>query len=78
MNGVEEAAQDLLGLGAAHRAIAAADFAGDHGGAQCVFGAPVGGVNGVGLEQKREDGGKLNGEMPGEMARDTAAPRSFD
>ena len=46
VNGLKNAAEDLLRLGAARRAIAAADFAGDDGGAQRVFGAPVRRVSG--------------------------------
>jgi hypothetical protein len=41
VNGLQGAAQDLLGLGPAGRAIAAAHLASDDGGAKGVFGAAV-------------------------------------
>ncbi len=43
-----------------------------------MFGAPVGRVDGVGLEQKREHRRKLDGEMRGERARDAASARPID
>lgn len=78
MHRAEDARQHLLGLGPTGGAIPAADFARDHGGPQRVFGAPIGGVDGVGLEQKREHRWKLDGEMRGEIARDAASARPID
>ena len=58
--------------------IAAADFASDHRGAQGVFGAPVGGVNRVGVEEEGEDRRKFDGEMRREVPRDAAPAWSVD
>jgi len=78
MHRMEDTAEDLLRLGAARRAIAAADFAGDNSGPQRVFGAPVRGLNGVGVEKKGEHGGKFHRQMRGEMARDAPSAGVFD
>jgi hypothetical protein len=78
MDGVEDTGEHLLRLRTARRAIAAADFAGDHRGPERVFGAPVGGVDHVGLEQEGEHGRKLDGEMRGEIARDASGARAID
>ena len=48
LSGSYDGGEDLLSGGAAPGAIAAADFAGDDGRADGLFGAPVGGVDGAG------------------------------
>ena len=60
--GADHTGEDLLGLRTARRAIAATDLAIDDGGADGVFGAPVGRVH-VGGPQESEHGGKLAVEM---------------
>lgn len=78
LHGLQDAGEHLLGLGAAGGAIAAADLAGNDGGTQGVFGAPVGGVDRVGVEEKGEDRRKFDGQMRGEMAGDATGARPFD
>jgi hypothetical protein len=41
-------------------------FAGDHAGAQGLFGAPIGRVDGVRIEEKSEERGPLDAKMGGE------------
>lgn len=78
MKGLEDATQDLLRLGPSLRAIAAADFAGHDGGPERVFGTPIGGLNGVGVEEKGEHGRKLDGQMRGEMPGHAAPAGPID
>jgi len=78
VHGPEDAGEHLLRLRAPGRAIPAADFARDDGRPQRVFGAPIGGVNGVGFEQEGKHGRELDGEMRREMAGDAAGARSID
>ena len=56
--GADDAGEDLLGLRAAGRPIAATDFAIDDGRADGLLGTPVGGVH-LGRPQEGEDGGEL-------------------
>ena len=63
--GADDAGEDLLGLRAAGRPIAATDFAIDDGRADGLLGTPVGGVH-LGRPQEGEDGGELAVEMGGE------------
>ena len=63
--GADDASEDLLGLRAAGRPITATDFAVDDGGANGVFGPPVGGLY-LGRPQEGEHGGELTVEMGGE------------
>ena len=66
LSGPNDAREHLLGVGPSARPIApATDFARDDGGAQGLFGAPVGGVE-VGIDQEAEDGGQFHRQMPGE------------
>ena len=58
------AREDLLGVGAAVRPVAATDFAVDHGGPEGLFGAPVGRVDG-GVEEKAEQGRQFDTQMRG-------------
>ena len=45
VGGPHDAGEHLLGVGAVAGTITATDFAGDHGGSDGLFGAPVGGVD---------------------------------
>ena len=63
--GAHDAGQDLPGVGSAPGAVAAADLAGDHRGADGVFGPPVGGVEGR-VAQEEEHGLEFAGQVPGE------------
>ena len=63
IGGAEHTREDLLAVGAAGGAIAAAaHFARDDGGPQRVFGAPIGGVERR-VEEKAEDGVEFDDEM---------------
>lgn len=75
--GADHAGEDLLGLRAAQRAIAATDFAVDDGRAHGVFGSPVGRVD-AGIPQEGEHGGKLDGEMVREAPRVGEGRRGVD
>ena len=69
LGGSEDRREDLLGLRPAPRAIAtAAHLAGDHGGTQRVFGAPVRRVE-SGVEEEAEDRLEFGPEMGGEATR---------
>ena len=63
--GADDAGEDLLGLRATLRAIAATDLAIDHGGPDGVLGSPVGRVDGDGPEEG-EHGREFAVEMGGE------------
>ena len=63
--GADDAGEDLLGLRAADRPIAATDFAIDDGRADGLLGAPVGRVH-LGRPQEGEHGGEFAVEMGGE------------
>ena len=63
--GTDDAGEDLLGVRTAQRAIAATDFAVDHGGADGVLGPPVGRVD-VGGPEEAEYGREFAVEMGGE------------
>ena len=65
LSGAQHAGKHLLGVGAASRAIPAADLAVDDGGTQGVLSAPVGGVDG-GFEEKAEERRQLGAQMGGE------------
>jgi len=68
LRGAEDAGENLLTVGAAACAIAAAaHLAGDYGRAQRVFGAPVGGIE-RGIEKEAEDRVEFVVEMRGEAA----------
>ena len=67
-----DAGEHLLGVGAVPGAIAAADLAGDDGGPNGLFGAPVGGVDRrvpQKAEYRREFGGQVRGEAVGGVQR---------
>src|SRR5215207_10109265 len=69
LRGAQDGGEDLLGLRALRRAVAAAaGFAGDDRGTQRVFGAPVRGVE-PGIEEEAEDGLEFGFKMGGETAR---------
>ena len=63
--GADDAGEDLLGLRAAGRPIAATDFAIDDGRADGLLGTPVGRVH-LGRPQEGEHGGEFAVEMGGE------------
>ena len=63
--GADHAGEDLLGLRAPGCPIAATDFTVDDGGANGVFGTPVGGLH-LGRPQEGEHGSELAVEMGGE------------
>ena len=63
----DDAGEDLLGVGAAIRAIPSTDFAVHDGGAQRLFGAPVGRVDRR-VEEKAEEPLQFDDEMGGEAA----------
>ena len=63
--GADHAGEDLLGLRAPGCPIAATDFTVDAGGANGVFGTPVGGLH-LGRPQEGEHGSELAVEMGGE------------
>ena len=65
VGGAHDAGDDLLGVGAAAGTITATDFAGDHGGTDGLFGAPVGGVDRR-VPQEGEHGGEFAVQMGGE------------
>lgn len=77
LNGAKHAGEYLLRLRAAVGAVAATDFAGDDGGTQGLFGAPVGGID-RGIEQKGEDRRVFDREVRGKALRDTPAARLID
>ena len=72
VRGSHDAGEDLLGVGAVSRAIAAADLAGDDRGADGVFGTPVGRVDRR-VPEEGEHGGEfgvqMRGEAPGVVER---------
>ena len=78
MNRAEHAREHFLGVRAARGAIPAAHLARHHGRAQGVLGAPVGGVDRVGLEQESKDGGEFDRKMRREIPCDAAASRLVD
>ena len=63
--GSDDRGEHLLCLGALLGAVAAADLAGDDGGADDLLGAPVGGVHG-GVAQEGEQRRPFGAEVPGE------------
>ena len=75
--GADEGGEDLLGVCAPPGAIAAADFAGDDGGADGLFGAPVGGVDG-GVAQEAEQRSPFGAEVVGEASNVGEWPRMDD
>ena len=78
LNGAQDAGEDFLGMSAASGAIASTDFAGDDRRPQRVFGAPIGRVDGIRLEEKGEDRGKFDREMRGKSARDVGGSRTVE
>lgn len=60
MDGSEHGREDLLGLGTVRAAVAAADFAHDHGRANRVLGSPVGRVDG-GITEEGEECRRFGG-----------------
>ena len=65
MSRPHDAGEYLLGVGPVAGAVAATDLAGDDGGADGLFGAPVGGVDGR-VPEEGEHGRELGVEMRGE------------
>ena len=65
--GADEGGEDLLGVSAPPRAIAAADFAGDDSGTDGLLGAPVGGVDGR-VAQEAEQRSPFGAEVVGEAS----------
>ena len=78
MNSVEHDWRAPVGYAPAGEAIADADVARDDGRPKRVFGPPIGGIDGVGVEQKREHGRDLDGQMRGKIAGHAATARPFD
>ena len=64
--GSDHGGEGLLGGGAAPGPIAAADLARDDGGPDGVFGAPVGGVDGLRVVEEGEQRGPFGSQMRGE------------
>lgn len=65
--GADDTGEDLLGVGAAIRAIASTHFAVHHSGPERMFSAPVGRVNRR-FEEEAEERGQFHREMRGEAA----------
>jgi hypothetical protein len=65
MSGAEDRCEDLLGLGALHAAVPAADLAHHDGRSNRVLGAPVGRVDG-GITEEREQRRGFDGQVGGE------------
>lgn len=78
LNRSEDARQHRVGVGAALASIAAADLAYHDGGTKGVFGAPVGRIDGIGLEEEREDRGAFDREVRRESARHARGPRVIE
>ena len=66
VRGADYASENLLGCGAAPRAISSADFTCDHRGAEGRLGAPGGRINGPRIQEEREERREPDGEMRGE------------
>ena len=64
LSGAHDAGEHLLCLGTACRAVAATDFAVDHGGAEGLFRAPVGRIDG-GVAEKAKEGRQFDTQMRG-------------
>jgi hypothetical protein len=64
LNRTQHAGEHFVSVGATCGSVATADFAGDDGGAQGLFSAPVGGIDRR-VEQKREDRRVFDREMRG-------------
>lgn len=77
LDGAKHTGEYLLRLRAAIGAVAATDFAGDDGGAQGLFGAPVGRID-RGVEQKGEDRREFDRQVRGKALRDPPAARPID
>jgi hypothetical protein len=76
LRGAQHRGEHLLGLGPARGTVAApTHLAGHHRGTECLFGAPIGGIERR-VKQKAEDGVVLAVEMRSESAdrRDATAP----
>ena len=78
LNRPQHARQHGVRLGAAFGSIAAARHAHDHGRAQGVFGTPIGGVNGIGFEEKGKYRREFDGQMRRESAGDSGGPGVID
>lgn len=65
--GADEGGEDLLGVSAAPGAIAGTEFAGDDSGADGLFGAPIGGIDG-GVGQEAERRSPFGAEVVGEAS----------
>jgi hypothetical protein len=78
LNRPQHACQHGVRLGAAFGSIAAAHLARDRGRTQGVFGTPVGGVNGIGFEEKGKYGREFDGQMRRESAGDSGGPGVID
>jgi len=65
-------------LGAAFGSVAAADLTRNHRRTEGMFGAPVGGVDRIGFEEKGKDRGEFRGEMRRKSACDPSGARMLD
>ena len=77
VGGPHDAGEHLLGVGAVAGTITATDFAGDHGGSDGLFGAPVGGVDRR-VPQEGERGGEFAVQMGGEAVGGVQRRRFVD
>ncbi len=59
-----------MGLSALGGTVAATDLACDDGGTQSMFGAPIGGIDAIGLKEERENRREFDREMSRKAARD--------
>ena len=77
LNRAEDAGEYLVRVGTARGAVATTHFAGDDGGTQGLFSAPIGRVDRW-VEQKREDRRVFDREMRGEPLSNAATARLID
>jgi hypothetical protein len=78
LNRSKDTGEHGMGLGAACGSIAAADLARDDSRPQGVLGAPVGGGNRVGFEEKGKHRREFDGEVRGEAAGDLCGAGLID
>jgi hypothetical protein len=74
LNRTQDAGEHGMRLGTAFGSVAAADLASDDGWAQRVLGAPVGGVDRIGFEEKRKHGREFNSKMRAKRRATCVAP----
>lgn len=78
LNRSEDAREDGMRLGPGLRAVATTDLARDHGWSKRLLGAPVGGVDRLGVEEKRKHGREFDREVRREPACDVCGAGSID